>query len=314
MNVDKNKRIAVIGIGGVGGYISGMLTRTFTNVTFCARGARKASIEENGLVLHSDFNGESVTKPARIVESADQIGEQDIIFVCVKNYSLEEVGNLLDKVVTADTIIVPIMNGVDPGDRLRQYLHCGTVIDSLIYIVAYANADYSIKQEDQFADVKFGIMNATEEQWAKVEEVAEVMKAAGISHETYHDIEAEIWKKYILNCAYNVLTAVYDNNLGQLRADPVKYQQIIDLVEEAYLIATKKGVNVKRENADFILRRLCVELDGSGTSSLQRDIVASRKAELETFGGYLVKEAEKLGIEIPVSEEMFERLKKLAVQ
>ncbi|MDO4976462.1 MAG: 2-dehydropantoate 2-reductase [Eubacteriales bacterium] len=308
----KDKKIAVIGIGGVGGYIAGMLTRTFSNVTLCARGKRGESIRENGLILHSEFNGESVTKPVRVVESADQIGPQDMIFVCVKNYSLEEVGKLLSGVVTKDTIIVPIMNGVDPGDTLRKCLPGATVIDSLIYIVAYAKGDYSVVQEGNFADVKFGINHATEEEWAKVEEVSKVFTAAGISHETSRDVEAEIWKKYILNCAYNVLTAVYNNTIGELRDDPIKAGEIVSLINEAYEVAVAKGVHVDRGHADAIIHRLLHVLDGSGTSSLQRDIWAGKTAEIDTFGGYLVHEAEKLGINVPVSKRMYQRLLELS--
>ncbi len=306
----KDTKIAVVGIGGVGGYLAGMLTRVFDQVTLCARGDRGAFIKENGLLLKSGKDGTSLTHPARVVESADLLGNQDIIFVCVKNYSLEEVGKLLNKVVSDHTIIVPVMNGVDPGDRLRRMLTKGTVVDSLIYIVSYANEDYSISHPGQYADIKFGIMNASDEEWKKVEKVDEILSFAGIDHASSRDVEAEIWKKYMLNCAYNVLTAVYDNTIGQLCADPVKAQQIRDLVGEAFMVAQKKGVHVSQEDADSIIARMFA-LDGSGTSSLQRDIVAGRKAEIETFGGYIVKEARKLGMELPVSEKMYQRLLKL---
>lgn len=310
-NEYSKKRIAVVGIGGVGGYIAGMLTRVSDQVTLCARGERGRSIRENGLVLHSDFNGESTTHPLRVVDSADQLGEQDIILVCVKNYSLEEVGHLLNKVVKEDTIVMPIMNGVDPGDTLRRCLNQGRVIDSLIYIVSFANADYSITQQGDFADVIFGVMNADEKEQAAVAEVAEIMRLAGITYKVSDDVVAEIWKKYIFNCAYNVLTAAYDNNVGQLRSDEKKVQEIRDLIHEAYLVAVAKGVHVNEADEKALVNRFLYEVADDGTSSLQRDINAKKTAETETFGGYVVKEAEKLGIDAPVSQRMYDILKNL---
>lgn len=53
----EDKKIAVIGIGGVGGYVAGMLAKAYPHVTMVARGARGESIRENGLVLHSDYKG-----------------------------------------------------------------------------------------------------------------------------------------------------------------------------------------------------------------------------------------------------------------
>lgn len=46
-----SKKITVAGIGGVGGYLAGMLADTYDEVSFIARGERKKSLEENGLVI-----------------------------------------------------------------------------------------------------------------------------------------------------------------------------------------------------------------------------------------------------------------------
>ena len=56
-----------------------------------ARGARKAALEQNGLVLHSEYSGEIVARPARVVETAAELDALDYLFICVKNYSLEQV-------------------------------------------------------------------------------------------------------------------------------------------------------------------------------------------------------------------------------
>ena len=83
----KDKKIAVIGIGGVGGYVAGMLAKAYPHVTMVARGARGESIRENGLVLHSDYKGEIVANPERVVP-VREMGQQDYIFICVKNMNI----------------------------------------------------------------------------------------------------------------------------------------------------------------------------------------------------------------------------------
>ena len=82
-----HKRIAVIGIGGVGGYMAGMLGKAYRHVTLAARGERLRSLREKGRVLHSDLHGEMTVFPERVVP-VEEIGAQDYIFVCVKNFTL----------------------------------------------------------------------------------------------------------------------------------------------------------------------------------------------------------------------------------
>ena len=211
--------------------------------------------------------------------------------------------------VTDHTIIVPVMNGVDPGERIRKYLNKGIVVDSLIYIVAFANADFSVTQQGNFAKLYIGIQNADAEQQQVIAELSELLSGADIDHKAAPDIEQAIWRKYILNCAYNVTTAYYDNTIGQIRNDPVKAKEYEDLVQEAYQIALAKHVSVTQAHIDTILYKFYHEYADNATSSLQRDVTAGKRSELETFSGYLVKEAERLGVSIPITERMYHGLK-----
>ena len=305
----EDKKIAVIGIGGVGGYVAGMLAKAYPHVTMVARGARGESIRENGLVLHSDYKGEIVAKPERVVP-VREMGQQDYIFICVKNYSLEDVCENIRDMVTDDTVIIPVMNGVDPGEKIRSLIGRGTIVDSLIYTVAFANADFSISQQDTFTWLCIGIKNADQGQQEKVTQVAEILKGADIDYKDDGDIEVEIWRKYILNCAFNVMTAFYDNTIGELRRDTVKAQQYETLVWEAASVGRAKGVALTDEHIQEVIHKFRHVHADNATSSLQRDFqICKKQTELETFSGYIVQEAKRLGVSIPISEEMYQGLK-----
>ena len=305
----EDKKIAVIGIGGVGGYVAGMLAKAYPHVTMVARGARGESIRENGLVLHSDYKGEIVAKPERVVP-VREMGQQDYIFICVKNYSLEDVCENIRDMVTDDTVIIPVMNGVDPGEKIRSLIGRGTVVDSLIYTVAFANADFSISQQDTFTWLCIGIKNADQGQQEKVTQVAEILKGADIDYKDDGDIEVEIWRKYILNCAFNVMTSFYDNTIGELRRDTVKAQQYETLVWEAASVGRAKGVALTDEHIQEVIHKFRHVHADNATSSLQRDFqICKKQTELETFSGYIVQEAKRLGVSIPLSEEMYQGLK-----
>ena len=321
-----DSRIAVVGVGGVGGYVGGMLANYYPHVTFVARGARGESIREKGLVLHSDYKGEIIARPEAVVGSAAELGPQDIVFICVKNYSLEEVCAQLKGAVGPGTVVVPVMNGVDPAERTAKALGTGIVVSALIYIVAFANPDFSVTQQGKFASLRIGIPGVApltlEEAAAEAQDpriqaheaiayTGSILKGADIDFKASKDIEADIWRKYILNCAYNVSTARYNCNVGGLRADPVKMQEYEALVYEALAVAVKKGVHVSTEDAEAIMHRIREEQAANASSSLKRDVEAGRPAEIETFSGYIVREGQRLGVPVPVSEQFYEALKEM---
>ncbi|HIW84259.1 MAG TPA: 2-dehydropantoate 2-reductase [Candidatus Dorea gallistercoris] len=303
----KDKKIAVAGVGGVGGYLSAILARAYPHVTVVARGERGESIREQGIRLHSDHKGEIISRPERVVASARELESQDYIFICVKNYSLEEVCQEIRGAVREDTVVIPVMNGADVGERVRKLLGKGKVIESVIYIVAFANPDYSVTQQGDFASMRIGTMR--KEDLEEVKSASDLLKGADIDHKVSQDIERDIWKKYILNCAYNVETAYYDNTIGELRSDPAKAKEYEQLVYEACRIAVACGVSIRPEDADGIIRRFYEEIADNATSSLQRDVRAGKKAEIDTFSGYLAREGRRLGIDVPVTEKMYEGLK-----
>ena len=290
-------RIAIIGAGGVGGYLAGMLAKCYDTVSLVARGARKAAIEKNGILLHSDLNGEICSVPQTLVGSTRELGVQDYVFICVKNYSLEEVLPELEEILHEDTVIIPVMNGTDAAERVRRAVTKGTVVDSVIYIVAFANPDYSIAPQDP---------DPAEQE--KIHALSDLLKNAGVDHRISEDIELDIWKKYILNCAYNISTACYDCAIGEIRRDAVRAAEYESLAKEAWQIGVKKGVQLKEEHLATIIDRFYHYYADQTTSSLQRDFHAGRPIELETFSGYIVKQAKLLGVEAPVSEKMYQRL------
>lgn len=306
-------KIAVIGTGGVGGYLAAMLAYHLPqedSVTVVARGARGKSIEENGLIMHSALHGEILARP-KVALRTDALGDQDVIFLCVKNYSLENVLEELRGVVREGTILVTLLNGVDPGDRVRKAYPDNPVVDSVIYIVSYANPDYSIRHQSDFAKIRIGAKDAgaRPEAAAAVETVAEVLQKAKVDCRVSRDIVEEIWKKFIVNCGFNVLTAAYDSNIGPLRADPERSAEFEALSREACAVARAQGAAIPDDYEQRVIDRFYHVYTDEDSSSLQRDVHAGRPAEVETFCGYIVRASQALGLEAPVMTKMYQRLR-----
>ena len=148
-------KIMITGIGGVGGYIASVLCANYDDVTLVARRKRKESLQTKGLVVHSDFFGDHVAHPA-VTDDPSSAGIQDVIFVCVKNYSLEAVLTAVLPCIGDDTIVVPVLNGFTYHDTATSIMKNGKIVDSAIYITSSYQEDYSIRQEGRFARIYIG--------------------------------------------------------------------------------------------------------------------------------------------------------------
>ena len=143
--MEKEKNYLIVGTGGVGGSIAGFLALGGKQVTCIARGAQLEAIRQYGLHLKSDLKGEHWLKvPACTAEAYE--GKADVIFVCVKGYALDSIQDLLRRVATPDTLVVPILNVYGTGERLARLVPEVTVLDGCIYIVGFISGPGEITQ------------------------------------------------------------------------------------------------------------------------------------------------------------------------
>jgi 2-dehydropantoate 2-reductase len=309
-NKFENSRICVVGIGGVGGIIGGALARTYPHVTFYARGARKDAIRSKGLRIESEYLGDFIVNPELVTDDAQEIGIMDYIFICVKNYSLQQVCEAIQPMISKDTKIVPIMNGVDAADKTRKYLGKGTVLDALIYIASGSSENFTIVQKGNYSRVFIGLKDPSSEEKEAIEEVNNLLTGAGIECIVEADMEATIWKKYVLNCSFNILTAYYRANTKDLRADSSRVQEFRALLAEACQVGRKAGVKLPEAVEEEHMKHFLVNQSEDATSSLRRDMDAGRANELETFSGYILQLGKELGLVLPVTEYFYEKLSK----
>ena len=128
----------IAGTGGVGGSIAGFLSLAGKDVTCIARGAHLQSIQTNGLKLKSDLKREHPLRiPATTAEEFS--GKADVIFVCVKGYSIDSVKEVIERASAPHTLVIPILNVYGTGPRIGRLTPEVTVLDGCIYIVGFVS-------------------------------------------------------------------------------------------------------------------------------------------------------------------------------
>lgn len=304
------KKIMVVGVGGVGGVLAANLVKKYgESVSLIARGPRRESLRQNGLTLHSDLYGEFTVQPACIEEDPALCGVQDLILICVKNGGLQKVCRQISPVVGEHTAVMAVMNGVSAGQELAQRLGKGVLVDSVIYTVSSAGSDYSITQKGSYTYLNIGSHTDSEEGKKAAQEIADLLNAAGVDCKVSRNVQAAIWKKYVLNCAFNVATARWGYTIGQLAADAAKRADCRALMAEAAAVAAQMGVPLPEDLVDKHMVTMMENTTPNSDSSLSRDFDAGKVGEMEVFSGYIVRKAAELGVPAPVSGEYYEGLK-----
>ena len=153
-------RIAIIGIGGVGGYFGGKLAKAFENsdqheIIFIARGEHLKAIKENGLQLFTR-EGDYIAWPKIATDNPTEAGIFDLVFFCTKSYSLDSTAQQFSSCINKNTIVIPLLNGVNSAERLRAVLPKSEVISGSVYIIAHIEKPGVIHQEGGACKLTFG--------------------------------------------------------------------------------------------------------------------------------------------------------------
>lgn len=170
-------RIAVVGTGGVGGFLGGLLARFYEHsdeaeIYFVSRGQALRNIRERGLLVDAQ-EGRFTARPKAATDSPAEIGEMDYVLYCTKSYDVEgAVGQLLP-CIGPHTVVLPFMNGVDGAERIRRMLPATEVWDGCVYVVAYIVSPGHIAEHTNGYRYLFGSATGDPARLAELERIFE---------------------------------------------------------------------------------------------------------------------------------------------
>lgn len=306
---DKSKfKIAVVGIGGVGGYVGGKLAACFEDsktveIVLIARGENEKAIRADGLKLITT-NGEQLVKPK--LAATSEIGDADLLLLCTKEYDLEETISSLKNFIGEQTAILPLLNGVDTAERIARILPNAEIWQGCIYIVSRLLAPGVIQENGNICVVYFGNEKAKNE---KLQFVETLFRQAGIDAHLSDDIAATIWEKFVFISSLAASTSYLNTSIGGVLNNP-KYKNLLDeLLAEIKRVAAAKKINISENAIQQRLDKL-PGLPPEATSSMHSDFSSGKNAELQSLVGYVVGQAKELNVPTPVYDKIYNELAK----
>jgi len=304
--------ICFFGVGGVGGYYGTLLTKYFNetgkgNTYFIARGRHKDAILENGLLLKKEGGKEEILiKPYFCADTVNDLPVFDIVVVSVKSYDLESVTKEVIKITDENSIILPLLNGADIYERMRQHLRKGYILPSCVYLGTHIESPGVIFQKGGSCQISIGKDPSNPEFYPDI--LINLFKNADILIEFFEDVNIEIWTKYIFIASFALVTATYNKTIGEVANDDNLGILVKNIMQEIAVIAKALKIELPSDIVEASFSK-ATQFPFETKTSFQRDVeTKGRKSEWDLFGGTVIRYAERFNIPAKNTKETLDKL------
>jgi 2-dehydropantoate 2-reductase len=297
-------RVAIYGVGGVGGYFGARLARAGADVVWIARGAQLEALTARGLEIES-VHGDFTLGPLRASSDPARLGQVDAVILSVKVWQVQEAARAMGPLLGSDACVVPLQNGVEASDDLRSVLGDGPPLGGVAKIISELVAPGRIRHLGGPSSLGFGELD--DRQSKRVDRLRSALQGAGIAVEVPTCIRSAIWEKFLFVASLGGVGAVARAPLGVIRSIPGTRAMLQQAMIEIRDLAAARDVHLPE---DVVAQALAL-VDAqppAGTTSLQRDLAAGRRSELEWWSGAVVRLGRESGVPTPVHQFMYQSL------
>ena len=297
----------IIGTGGVGGSIAGFLALAGKEVTCIARGKHLENIRNYGLHLKSDLKGEHYLK-VNACTTEEYQGKADVIFVCVKGYSIDSVKEVIERASAPHTLVIPILNVYGTGPRIGRLTPEVTVLDGCIYIVGFVSGEGEITQMGSIFRLVFGARPEQGVSQERIEAIAEDVSSRGIIVDVSYYINRDTFFNWAFISAMACTGAYHDVPMGEVQHEGEVRDTFIGLSRESAEIGHKMGISYPEDPVSYNLK-VIDKLDPHSTASMQKDLARGHASEIQGMLFDMIDLGERLGISMPTYQKVAQKFK-----
>jgi 2-dehydropantoate 2-reductase len=280
-------RIAVLGPGGVGGFLAAALARAGEDVVVVARETTAELIAREGIEVTSVRLGSFAAQPRATPRLRETV---DVLLVATKATGLDEG---LGRIQADPELVVPLLNGLDHMRRLRGRFDARRVAAGAIRIESDRPAPARIVQTSPF--LRVDLASDDPALGGALRELAATLEHAGIPAEIGASESQILWSKLVRLNALACTTSATNRSIGFIRTDPVWRGALQACIEEAAAVANADGAQIDPAQRLAELDAAHAELG----SSMQRDLAAGREPELDAIAGAVLRAASRHGLRCP---------------
>jgi 2-dehydropantoate 2-reductase len=302
--------IGIIGVGGVGGFFGGKIARFLESrgsgehVSFLARGAHLSAIQERGLILLTEEDGEIECHPDLATDRVSDLPPLDVCLMCVKSYDLGPVAEKLQEKVGDGTVILPLLNGIDIYERLRVAIAGGVILPACVYVGTQIEKPGRVVQKGGACKIICGPDPLRPGH--DVSHLLGLLDSAGIRREWSADPYPEVWGKFVFIAAFGLVAACHDATLGQVLESGQMLDETRSVMKEIFDLALISGVRISPTIVNDSLKKAAA-FPFEAKTSFQRDFEdQEKKDERDLFGGTIIRLGEEFGVKTDATRRLYD--------
>jgi 2-dehydropantoate 2-reductase len=318
-------QICVVGAGSIGGYVGVKLALGGEGVTLIARGANLEAIRARGMRLTLADGTDCIAPGIRATASLADAGPQDVVILAMKAHQVAPVAKDLRYLLHADTVIVPMQNGipwwyfqrhggpfegrrvaaVDPDGTITDAIDPRRIIGCVVYPACELAAPGVVRhiEGDRFP---LGELDGTETE--RVMRLSETFVRAGLKAPVLSDVRAELWLKLWGNLTFNPVSALTHSTLVDICQFPLARELAADMMREAEAVANRLGITFR---VSLEKRIAGAERVGKHKTSMLQDVEAGRDPEVDALVGAVIELGRLTGTPTPHIDAVYALVKLL---
>ena len=298
-------RIAIMGSGGIGSYLGGRLTQIGHEVSFIARGDHLNALIDKGLKVKSGYGDFKVEKVIATY-NPEKVGEVDVIFFCVKSYDSLTAARLIEPMVGKESVIIPVLNGLDHIDILCEVLNPKHVLGGMAMIIAYLREPGMIEQIGTVHLLEFGeITGGISDRCTLLEKE---LLGTSIEFKTSDNIMERMWWKLCIVSGFAGVYSVVRGNNAVVSNSPETIALLREAILEAISVARASGIDLPLEFVDEILA-VHESTPPQYKPSMLVDLENGKPLELEAIIGVITRLGKAYKVPTPISNYIYACLK-----
>lgn len=298
-------KLAVLGAGGIGGFMGGALARSGQDVSVIARGSHLQAIRDRGLTVESVSLGKFQSR-VKATDRPSDVGAVDLVLFCVKSYDTEKALESIGPLIGEDTTVLSFQNGVDNEDKIARAVGKIHVLAGAISVESFIAEPGLIKET--WGPVMMAMGELSGEITPRAKKIHSALINTGLKCELSTRIQEILWEKFLFICPIGGVCSVTRASIGDVMDFEQTRNLLITAMKEVEAVARAKGINL----ADDIVPRTLAQagrVNKSTKPSMLRDLERGKRLEVDALSGAVSRLGRQFSVPTPVNDFIYASLK-----
>jgi len=313
----KNTKVVFFGAGAIGASVGAWLVPHHANTWFVDQGAVKEAMIKDGITVYQGDSKESTLSRhmVNVIEDLSDLKDADIIFLGVKNYSLDFVAKMIKKITGDRPLIVSMANGAENQKILPRYF--SRVVYSVISYNAWMDKPVVVGYQKRGPVILGTPDNSLQNE---MNDLAETLRQ-GVEVVVTKHLNDAVHSKIVVNLT-NSLTTLIGHGFKEISDMDIFQKLLTNTLYEGVQVISKEGFKEcklggmptwgKMKAAATLPQFLTRGMFKKGVSkmvmsSMSQDIIqrGGMESELSSLNGYIIEMADKNNLRVPYNRAIY---------